>query len=108
MHREKKRKQPYHLHPFLRAQKAEALHNLGSFPDSVSIFFKVHDTQQEAERFKLLWHHTLFQRGAVNVDEYRTDQVLHTFVFKVWQCQSNAQLGLMINISKSLWDSAVA
>ena len=78
------------------------------FADSFSIFFVGHDTQHEAECFKLLWHHMLFRRGAVNVDEYRTDQVPHAFVFKFWQYQSSAQLGLMIDISKSLWDSAVA
>lgn len=50
----------------------------------------------------------LFRRGAVNVDEYGTDQVPHAFVFEVWQYQSSAQLGLMINSSKSLWDAAVA
>lgn len=71
------------------------------------LFFKVHDTQQEAESFKLLWHQMCFRRGAGDVDECRTDQVLHTFVFKVWQHQSCAWLGLMTNIHKSLWDSAV-
>lgn len=104
MYQEKKRKRPYHLHPFLRAQKADVLHNLGSFPDLLSIFFEVHDTQHGAECFKLLWHHTLMRREAVNEDEYRTDQVPHAFDFKAWQYQSSAQLGLMINISKSLWD----
>lgn len=56
----------------------------------VSIFFEVHDTQHEAECFKLLWHQMCFRRGAVNVDECRTDQVLHTFAFNVWQHQSCA------------------
>ena len=85
------------LHHFLRVQKADALNNLGIFSKLILYSFFLKFVTRSTKQHAL----TYGRRCAMNVHEYRTDQVPYAFVFKVCSHWSSALIGLMINVSNS-------